>query len=127
MKSVLAAGVLAVLTLSSNAFAHSDYWRCAAIGGSYEDVARRCGYRSDFDRTGRVGPDRGYGRGGWDRGYGRGGWDRGRHGGRWHLNSTEASVGTCYAQAEGQGEAMANITAEACEAMGGQSFTPVEQ
>lgn len=136
MKAVLASTVMGLMMMAPSAFAHSDYWRCAAMGGSYADVARRCGSRSNFDRTGRVGPDYGYGRGGWDNGYGRGGygrggWDngygRGRHGGRWNLTSVEATAGSCFSAANGQGEEIQNVSAEACEAMGGQSFVGAEQ
>lgn len=139
MKLIFAAGVLGIMMSSSNVFAHSAYYDCAVrSGGSVEDVARNCGYRSDFDRTGRVGPDNGFGRGGFDHGrgndygrdnnfgrgndYGRGGY----RGGRRHLNSVTPSIGSCFSEANGQGEEMVSVSAEACAAMGGQSFVPSE-
>lgn len=124
MKNVFAASLLGILMSGSNAFAHSDYWRCAVGAGSAGNVAAECGSRDNFDRTGRVGPDNGYGRGGWDRDDGYRG---GRRGGRWNLTSVESSVGSCFSQVNGQGEEMLEVTAEVCAAMGGQSFAPVAQ
>lgn len=97
MKKLLVFGFAAFTAVASTfvskqAFAHSDYWRCAAAAGSPERAIALCGVRGGgaYDRNGdarggwgRPGPA--YpGRGGWDRGprgpFPGGGWDRGPRG-----------------------------------------------
>lgn len=140
MKLKIALSVLGTLMVGSIASAHSDYWRCAVSAGSADRVAQLCGNRSDYDRTGRVGPAPG--RGGWDRGgydrggYDRGGWDRGgrpgygpgygRPGRRWSqtldLGITAAPTVTCFSNAQCQGEAVEQVNVQTCVTMEGASF-----
>lgn len=62
MKKLVAIAGLMTMFAAPGAFAHSDYWRCAAGSGNNYAARYNCGSRSYYDRTGRFG-EWGYGGG----------------------------------------------------------------